>query len=713
MKPVVLILAATLPHALALGVTRFSPFDIANVACLNAIMTTATVCSDYGKNVVLLPECMCVQQIGFMSFSDCLLRGYGDALVPKFINYCAEYTNVSMTENSFWRRYKDSQRLLRQAENIPNFNFLELLEVPILLEQSYIELFAEGFEAYLGNFNWSLYYGMGIVVYWFVVLFAAALVNWTIWLFPGLTSAFSGPFWNLFRRYVSLSATIRRKKATEQRLGLLEGLVPSRIETVLLACWVILVLVTQGVQIRNMHNNPAFTNQWQGMARMVGDRSGITCCFTFPLLVLFAGRNNVLQWITRWNFATFVMYHRWISRITVLLVVVHGVAFTVSDIITYNYAPRMTKGLMKWGVLACVCGAFMVFQGMLRFRRHHHEVFLVVHIFLAILVLFGAWYHAGGLGYGIFFWISVGLWVLDWAVRLARIVAFGAPIASVTLVADETLRVVVPKPRHWKSVPGGHAFVYFMLPLCFWQSHPFTFTDSPNEKSSIVLYLKVKGGITRKLYKALLLCPGNTTTVRMCVEGPYGEPSAARKYQNAVFVAGGNGIPGIYSECVDLERRQAENKSIKLIWVVREWRSLSWFHNELIKLKETCIQTTIYVTSPNWSAPSRFGGDVGSDSSTDLTTMEVVKEGITSLERSSYGDFLELLKSLLPHVTFIEGRPSMELLVETELAVSDGTLAFVSCGHPQMVDDLRYAVVHNLEKSRYRVDFFEQLQVWA
>ena len=39
------------------------------------------------------------------------------------------------------------------------------------------------------------------------------------------------------------------------------------------------------------------------------------------------------------------------------------------------------------------------------------------------------------------------------------------------------------------------------------------------------------------------------------VEGPYGEPTPARYADTAVFIAGGNGIPGIYSEVMDMARR--------------------------------------------------------------------------------------------------------------------------------------------------------------
>lgn len=56
----------------------------------------------------------------------------------------------------------------------------------------------------------------------------------------------------------------------------------------------------------------------------------------------------------------------------------------------------------------------------------------------------------------------------------------------------------------------------------------------------------------------------------------------------------------------------------------------------------------------------------------------------------------------------------MEDLVVQETKESNGSVSFVTCGHPRMVDDLRYEVVKNLDKADgKRIEFFEQLQVWA
>ena len=47
---------------------------------------------------------------------------------------------------------------------------------------------------------------------------------------------------------------------------------------------------------------------------------------------------------------------------------------------------------------------------------------------------------------------------------------------------------------------------------------------------------------------------------RVGVEGPYGESTPASLRRYLCFIAGGNGIPGIYSEIVDIANKQQLSK---------------------------------------------------------------------------------------------------------------------------------------------------------
>ncbi|KAJ8138919.1 hypothetical protein OY671_007868, partial [Metschnikowia pulcherrima] len=95
-----------------------------------------------------------------------------------------------------------------------------------------------------------------------------------------------------------------------------------------------------------------------------------------------------------------------------------------------------------------------------------------------------------------------------------------------------------------------------------------------------------------------------------------------------------------------------------------------------------------------------------------LTREDSSIEEKDSLTKEGRG-IVEILNEHFPHVTFKYGRPSMDAIVDEETEEAANSAAFITCGHPVMVDDLRYAVVQKIDKTEKRVDFFEQLQVWA
>ena len=258
-----------------------------------------------------------------------------------------------------------------------------------------------------------------------------------------------------------------------------------------------------------------------------------------------------------------MMYHRWISRVVIALVFTHGVTYSIYDKANGTYANNMKTTNVIWGIVACVCGGFIFFFGMLYFRRKAYEFFYVSHILLVIFFIVGAVYHLKPLSYDDYYWAAIAVWVFDRALRLLKLFSFGIKTAKLELLADETIRVTIPKPRTWKPRPGGHVFIHFLTPTHFWQSHPFSIGLC--QEGSITLYCKVKGGITLSMYERLSNMPNRTSSIKVAVEGPYGEHSPGHRCRNLVYVAGGNGIPGLYSECVDLDKK------------LQRIRLLNWF----------------------------------------------------------------------------------------------------------------------------------------
>ena len=654
--------------------------------------------------------CLCANKNALATYAGCLAFDNRNTTtaVNYMMNYCEENGNVTVEKDWYEKSYQYFLSNAKTEKEIPNFNKTIPIDVPFKLDEAEMKLYERAYKQFLGNYDDSLYYGAGILGYWLLIMCIGAIVNWGKVMFPGLTKKLTSKPINLWRQYVSMPATFRKKKAEELRIfKFFDSLIPSRFESIVIFLFYIVVLMIHAMNMHYVDGDPVFeNNKYNSQARNVADRTGITGTIMMPLVFLFSSRNNFLQWLTGWNYSTFVTYHRHIARVMFILIALHSILFTV---LLRDDMSEFSETYMIWGVLATVSGGIILFQAMLFFRRRWYEIFLFIHILFAALYVAGTWIHVDELGYVWFVYPAVAVWCADRVVRIARLVIFGFPKARVSLLADDTIKVEIPKPSYWKTIPGGHAFIHFLKPTYFWQSHPFTFVESPAD-THIILYCKVKGGITHSLYQLLVRSPGQAITMRVGVEGPYGEPTPARYADTAVFIAGGNGIPGIYSEVMDMARRMPNEtkNAMKLYWIIRDYKSLEWFNDELTLLGNTNIETTIYVTKPDLS--NLLTGD-GSD---DTSSKKESDSQDMNLESKESLQGVDLVKSRFSHITFKEGRPSIEDIVDLEIKESNGSVAFVACGHPAMVDETRYFCSRNVDNpQKKRVDFYEQVQVWT
>jgi hypothetical protein len=46
-----------------------------------------------------------------------------------------------------------------------------------------------------------------------------------------------------------------------------------------------------------------------------------------PIMFLFAGRNNLLIWITGWSYNEFQVFHKWIARVATLEAILHSACY--------------------------------------------------------------------------------------------------------------------------------------------------------------------------------------------------------------------------------------------------------------------------------------------------------------------------------------------------------------------------------------------------
>ncbi|RYP75430.1 hypothetical protein DL769_003824 [Monosporascus sp. CRB-8-3] len=338
----------------------------------------------------------------------------------------------------------------------------------------------------------------------------------------------------------------------------------------------------------------------------VGYRTGHISFALLPLTVLFSSRNNILLWLTNWPYSTFLVLHRWVARICALQAVVHSIALLGAYTDNGTYPTEVHKPYWIWGIVATLVVVIMLFSSIIWFRRASYEVFLILHILLAVFAIVGCWYHIyywkGTTGiYEYWIYAVCAVWFFDRFIRMLRVCKNGIHRATVTEITSDTVRVNVEGLR-WTPDPGYHAYVYFptISTVRPWENHPFSITNTamlrsqksklislrgsvrrhssdgangleegkdkaaeisvsqhPTAPNGITIYIKKHTGITSHLR--------NHTGLPVLFDGPYrgNARAAVLRCDRVLLIGGGIGITGL------LTWAQA-HVNVKLAWSVKQ-----------------------------------------------------------------------------------------------------------------------------------------------
>lgn len=647
--------------------------------------------------------CNVKNQPALGSMATCLEMSKNQQAIDTFIRSCAKY---NLTENQFKASFENaSSYLVKNATAHPSYRKGNVFSYPVEIPQKKLK---GAFDSNIGrfyNYNRANYYGWVLSAYWFLLILIAGACRLASFVAPKTVQSLNGKISNAYRKYVSLPALINQKKVEHGKMFMIfEFVIPSRLESIQLFVYFILVLSFNVANFEHNSPNSIWVLKSAEMGRKIADRTGIMVLYLIPQLILFAGRNNFTRWICGWSYARFNIIHHWMGRICAVLILVHAVGMTFNGIGIGKYDSRNKKPYVRWGYVALISACLMCFHSLAVLRKKCYELFVLSHNILGIVFVIGTWLHIEDDNFQQFTIAATAIWTFDKFLRLVRMSWFGVKTADIQLIADETLKVRVSKPSSWKPYPLCHAYIYFFRPTCFWQSHPFTVEYSDAQKDEISFYIKVKGGISHSLHQYLSSQPDNRANIKCIVEGPYGESHTLQHYESLVFFSGGNGIPGLYASALDLaEKKTSATQQIKLYWVIRHWKSIEWFYDEILALKGTKVQPIVYVTNYNTKLDQDFVENNLLDPFSSSTEKSIDVKGDT--------DNVTHLMERLDFVDFRSGRPNIEEVIRQEISDAGRSMAVIACGHDRFVDLTRKAVVENLPEGR-RVDFIDTMEVW-
>lgn len=224
------------------------------------------------------------------------------------------------------------------------------------------------------------------------------------------------------------------------------------------------------------------------LSKYVAIRTGQISFANVPLVLGLAGRNEILVGLTGVGNTGWHALHRSAGAVSVAAALAHATAYGIRMVTLTGLGSLFAAPFLVAGLVAASAGFLLMTHALGPIRRRcPYEVFVALHLLLALVYVIGSWYHASASGSSTstLAWIYAGLGLLvgDHMFRWVRIavsnLAFSRnshamlPRADLTLLPGEALRVEIALPRLLAIAPGGP--VHLHIPgLSLWRSHPFT-----------------------------------------------------------------------------------------------------------------------------------------------------------------------------------------------------------------------------------------------
>lgn len=694
------------------------------VACWNAASTYDFGCEES-------TVCLCESQ-PFMGTALQCIRSHlvdGDA-INKAYKYvageCMEEAFISYTFTELDTMYYNSSNYLISA-NSSSVQNKEVLSNPVQVPTKLYE------KLYLSSlfrrqqYDRSTRYGIGLIIFWFAIMGLSALNRFILRSYTEIVFK-NSPFLNSLRKRFVLPATFHESHG--RPLKIFRGLyvsAPTRGQSLILLCYFGLNIVFLFVSYESPIKGMSLNLTGMGWLALYSNRAGNLAFIQIPLIVLFATRNNLLISLTGWSYDTFQIYHRWVARTMVTHALIHSILYTYRTAVNHGTAGAWTSDFWRNANVATISGILMVVFALSAFRSRFYELFYLTHkaLYIAFMVtLCGHLRHKAWMGW---VWIAVGIHVAERVTRIWKTIYSGfSNQAYAELFDDNTFRLSVKYSKRWDMAPGQYCYVRILHKNMFWQAHPFSVYKSPDEGDNELHFaVKAKGGATRKIANYLAAQPRRSAKFSVIIEGPYGVHAPVEKYDTVLLMAGGIGVTATYSYALEAKRMAKRGQRVVFIWIIQNITPLEWFGDEILSLAGTeNIELQIYITK-------KFTGQTfsGADESEAETVLEIGAEfqamhndnekNVTlASERSVRGR--PSLQKMLPAQRIqdqfgyylFDRRPDVNEEVTKLLRESNGNVAIVSCGPPSFIDGIRLSIVHNLEQTDGRVDYFEEAFSW-
>ena len=255
---------------------------------------------------------------------------------------------------------------------------------------------------------------------------------------------------------------------------------------------------------------------------------------------------------------------------------------------------------------------FLCLHSLPPLRRKLHELFVVLHVPVAIVFLAILFWHCKNfLTSWNYLFATTAIWIISYIIRVFylnwtnpwRMSWLIGEEAAVTLMPENAIKITIPTQVKWRC----GQYVYLRMPgISVFENHPFTVAslcsdDFPSAYGEgyrdMVLVFRPFGGFTKKVLHSAI-DHGPWHTYRAFLDGPYG--GMTRKidsFDHVVLFAGGSGITAVVSQVLELIKRMRDSKAVTrtvhIVWALKRPETMEWFKEELRICREFAPPDTV------------------------------------------------------------------------------------------------------------------------
>ncbi|CAD6568412.1 MAG: hypothetical protein ASARMPREDX12_001404 [Alectoria sarmentosa] len=348
-----------------------------------------------------------------------------------------------------------------------------------------------------------------------------------------------------------------------------------------------------------INNGVAGAQHYQAL----GIRAAWLAVAQVPLLILLAGKNNLIGLVTGVSYERLNVLHRWVSRVLLLLATLHlgyqNYGWSLYGLVSMEWS---TDTCPPTGIAAYAILLWLNLSTLAPFRNFSYEFFVIQHLitFFGFIIAIMIHLPSTALYSRVYIYIPIALYIVDRLIRTLRFAYINIRPGRATLTAFEggvtKIRVPVKHVKKWR--PGAH--VLLKVPhLGLIQSHPATIASVPSSHNNeLVFVLKGYKGFTNRL-----LTSANSSTATLLpktqqdaiatqqthmalIDGPYGGSHADfAAFDTVLLIAGSTGVTFILPQVLDIAHRASSQRlpvrRLAFVWVVKNSSWTSWISEEL------------------------------------------------------------------------------------------------------------------------------------